>query len=744
MTRRIEHDCTSDSVGPVALFAGCGLALVVARCVMPAESAHLGETLWIVPLWLLLAFVWTLVRQRFELPRYRLDRGDWAVLLLAGGHVLAGLAAHGNTRAALNGLTEWIGVAVAVGLLRRWLANEYRWQQFLAVIAITGVVLAGLGVWQYAVEYPALRAQVIELEELEARAKGGNSSERETARLRQLRIELGQMASEADPGIRAGLRQRLMRSTEPLACFALTNTLAGVLAVALLLLMGGLAGALAERSPWTTSARIVAPLLLVGFCLLLTKSRTAWVGFLIASAVWGLVAARGSFLSQRTLRFAAVGAAAVVALVAGAWIVGALDLLVILESSKSLKYRFEYWIGAWGVIRDHFLLGVGSGNFRQNYLRHKVVGSSEEILDPHNLFLDAWASGGVLALVGLLAVVGLTIGRWRSLIRAAVSTAVPANVAGRADRTVLLSGAAGILLVWLKLGLIDLQWDSRLIALLAGWITVAVILPPLRFSPAAQMAAGLALGIHLLGAGGMGMPLIATLLLLLGLGPHAIAAPAATIASPRNEQRIAMASCVLLAGLIAGLLKWAVIPSTLANLNVNAATSVMRERGDAAAGRRLLRQAIDADPLDPQPHVFLAQLDYDASRVRDSNALEHATAALDELNEALRLDPENPKTYWLLAQWKLALHSRFKDSALTGDTVATAEAAATRDPQNAEILATLANAYAEFGHAEEAGSTAARALELDALNAQLGHYDRLLDEAERTRLRQLAKSTSVE
>lgn len=726
--------------GPVAVFAALGLALVAARFVLPAESAHLGETLWIVPLWLGLAFLWALARHRFELPAASLDRGDWGVLLLAGGHVLAGALADGNRRAALNGVTEWIGVAIAVGLLRRWLADERRWQQFLAVVATAGVVLSGLGVWQYAVEYPALRAEVTELGSLEERRRSGTIDERQSARLRQLTIELGQLASEADPNIKFALRQRLMASTEPLGCFALANTLGGVLAVALLLLLGGAASEFGEPSSQRRVVRIIVPAVLVAFCLLLTKSRTAWIGLLAGATVWGVLAWRGSLLSQRSLKRAVLGAAAMIALVAGAWAAGALDRLVVLEAPKSLRYRIEYWTGAWGVICDHVLLGVGPGNFRQNYLRHKVAGSSEEILDPHNLFLDAWASGGLLALLGLLLVVGLAVARWRKLARKVAPGPASAEAP---NRLVLLGGIGGIALVWLKLGLVDLQWDARLLALMAGWFVTVLFLPRLRVGPAAQIAGGIALGVHLLGAGGMSMPVVSTLLLLLGLGPAATPVAVPAQGSTLGAFSRPLATCVVLAGLLVFTLQWAVIPSLLANFNMNAALSVMRERGDAGTARRLLEDAIAADPLDPQPHVYLAQLSFDASRTRRINGAELATTAISELDRAIELDPENPKTYWLQAQWKLDRLQQYGDSAMIHDAIETAEAAAARDPQNAEVLATLAEACAGI-RADEARATAARALELDALNLQLGHYDRLLSDATRAELRALAGAESVE
>ena len=50
-----------------------------------------------------------------------------------------------------------------------------------------------------------------------------------------------------------------------------------------------------------------------------------------------------------------------------------------------------------------FWSGVGPGNFRAAYLRYKLPESSEEILDPHNLFLEVWATAGFWALLALLA-----------------------------------------------------------------------------------------------------------------------------------------------------------------------------------------------------------------------------------------------------------------------------------------------------------------------------------------------------
>jgi tetratricopeptide (TPR) repeat protein len=303
----------------------------------------------------------------------------------------------------------------------------------------------------------------------------------------------------------------------------------------------------------------------------------------------------------------------------------------------------------------------------------------------------------------------------------------------------LLCGVAGIALVWFKLGLIDMQWDARLIALAGGWMLAALILPPLRFSAASQMAAGIALGVHLLGAGGISMPVISVTLLLLWLGPAApVAAPAtAAGALPPAGRRAAVAACLVLGALIPACLLTAVIPSTLSNLYTNAAISVMAQRGDASAARRLLQQAIQADGDNPQPYVFMAQLEHDQARLRGDPRGANVETAIAYLRDAVRRDPENPKTYWLKAQWELEQFERIRDRRVIDEAVRSAEAAAARDPQNVVILATLARVYSSAERHADARETAQRGLALDDLNRELGHYDRLLDEPTRSRLSDL-------
>ena len=746
--RRAQRARQSESAaGPSAIFAGCGLALLTARYVIPAESAHLGETLWIAEAWLLLAVAWMLLRLRGLAPRMTFDRSDLAVALLVAGQSIASigvLMTGGHRRAALNMLWEWIAIGIAVVLLRQWLTRSARWPLLWSVIATAGFVLSGLGFWQFAVVYPAFRAEVDELSQLESRYADGGVAESDGRRLQELRRKLGSLATETDANVRFAFRQRLMDSTEPLACFALANTLAGVLAVALLLLLGGLAAALADQGSIGRILRIALPAMLVAGCLILTKSRTAWVGLACGLVAWGGVGARRRWLSLRSLRFVLIGALVTAILIGAAWAAGALDRLVVLETPKSFRYRVEYWTGSWGVIRDNPWLGVGSGNFRQNYLRHKVAGSSEEILDPHNLFLDVWANGGLVALAGLVLCSVRAMSRWwkvsfNSADSPPATTPNDESQFASLRRAAMLSGVAGIGAVLLKSGLVDVYWDSRLVTLMIGWIVAVLVLPLERIGLPAQMAAGIALGVHLLGAGGIAMPVVVTTLLLVWLGPMAQpnAEPERSDATTQRERRWSLAGLLVLASLSTACLLTGVIPATLSSLYVSAASSAVAERGDAATARRFLQDAVRTDGLDPQPHVLLAQLEREQALRQASSDSGDWTAAIDHLTTAISLDPQNSKTHWLDAQCKLEFAERFPSADADDAAVEAAQRAYERDPRNARIAATLAEACAAADRTEDARDAAERALALDRLNREFGHIDKYIYPPEREKLNRM-------
>ncbi|MEQ9065769.1 MAG: O-antigen ligase family protein, partial [Gimesia chilikensis] len=216
-----------------------------------------------------------------------------------------------------------------------------------------------------------------------------------------------------------------MDSSEPLGMFALANPFAGLLAVGFLiaveLSVHSLLPPRTEGSPPANRNRLqiavyLISTMLISYCLILTKSRSAWGGALAGLVCLGLLKLlQRQRLRQTTQRLSRkqliTGVTLVVCVLVGFFLLatlsGGFDRAVLSEAPKSLQYRIEYWTGTWDVIKENLMWGTGPGNFREHYLKYKLPGSSEEIADPHNLFLDGWANAGLIALGGLLLIIAL-------------------------------------------------------------------------------------------------------------------------------------------------------------------------------------------------------------------------------------------------------------------------------------------------------------------------------------------------
>ena len=162
-----------------------------------------------------------------------------------------------------------------------------------------------------------------------------------------------------------------MGSTEPWSTFALANSLAGYIAGPFVILLAvglyNLVRPAAPGSRWTALAMAAPPLFIVLVCLILGKSRSAQLGVAVSLC---LLALRGRRQAHPRVLLAIGLAGAVV--VAGVVIAGLatrrLDLQVLTQSPKSLRYRIEYWRGTWGVITEilaHVLVGRRARQFRR-------------------------------------------------------------------------------------------------------------------------------------------------------------------------------------------------------------------------------------------------------------------------------------------------------------------------------------------------------------------------------------------
>ncbi len=65
--------------------------------------------------------------------------------------------------------------------------------------------------------------------------------------------------------------------------------------------------------------------------------------------------------------------------------------------------------GAWGMIKDHWLLGVGTGNFHAFI---KKYGTGRWYTYAHNFVLQFWAENGLFGMIFGCSIIGLVVYRW--------------------------------------------------------------------------------------------------------------------------------------------------------------------------------------------------------------------------------------------------------------------------------------------------------------------------------------------
>ncbi len=136
--------------------------------------------------------------------------------------------------------------------------------------------------------------------------------------------------------------------------------------------------------------------------LYLTYSYGAWLGVLAGFAFVFIIMLK----RPRPRYFRLIGLALLLVILAFVWQIpgqkfqGFLDL-----SYPSLKARLAIWQSAWGIIKDHPLIGIGPGMFQQYYLDYQPRFEPYPewaVPQPHNLFLAFWLQTGLLGLFGFI------------------------------------------------------------------------------------------------------------------------------------------------------------------------------------------------------------------------------------------------------------------------------------------------------------------------------------------------------
>ncbi len=684
------------------------VALLVATPLIPSESAaELGTGTLLILFWLLLLVVWLVAGLVFRRTEFRFGWIDAAVALFLALHSLSAIimAGEGHARPTINMLWQWLSFGACFLLARQLLRSAAEARAVCAVMLSLAVSLSMLGFYQHFYGLPQLREEYDRNPERVLREAGIDPTPSSPARK---------------------LFEDRLKSTEPTATFALTNSLAGVLATWLVAAVGiGVSTWNRTRPRWQTVVGVAVCCLVIGFCLFLTKSRTAMI-----AVVAGLVfLAWHRWRGGRGIdwRIIAAGGAVFVLLLAGAIAAGSFDLLVLSETPKSALYRIQYWQSAAAMISDHPLFGCGPGNFQQYYTTYKLPEASETIADPHNFLLEVWATAGTPVMLAFVSIISLAV--WR-LIRTGEDaegrgvdkreTASETDerhptdlqtvgfVYGGAVLGVFLAFPCGIVagflpdpaLLWM-----GLPMAVVCASLLHTWSirgTLPVWVP--------TVAAGVLL-VNLLAAGGIGFPGVAQnwwLLLAITLCLLDAERPLKLVSRAAAAGAVVIAILVVLA-----FYQTMYQPVLQCQTGINIGNSFVQD-GSFDEAQAAYAKAAMADPYSAEPWMHLASLHQRlVIETKDLSRLQHFDHAAEE---ALKRDRRSHTTFRTLGNLRLELYRVLDDREQLDRAIKAYSRWVEFYPNSNMAHAQLAWAYRIAGDDQAASQEAKIALGLDKLN----------------------------
>ena len=378
-----------------------GLLGLCVGCWIPGDSVAVteGEVTPQVGYWLFVSLVagWAQWKTQASGPsRNSLPIATWFGLLFGIWLAICiwQVSGNGNVRSAVHVGWQWLACGLALSIWT-WLGRltMARHAALMTTLCLACTVTVH-SLYQYMVSMPATRMAFRD-NPVEVMAKSG---------------------IVAPPGSDLFMQfSSRIESTEPLGPFALTNSLAGFLVLALLLGMIWIWEQRANRRSWPILGLWGVFLVAGLFCLALTKSRGGWVA-LVAALLGYFATVMRQHLGESRLarRWLMVLGFALLALFATILIS---DPLIIVEAPKSLAFRWQYWESTVAMIQDHWLFGIGPGNFQANYARYKAIEASETIADPHCFPLEIAATLGLPGLALFLLWSGFRIASawpWRT------------------------------------------------------------------------------------------------------------------------------------------------------------------------------------------------------------------------------------------------------------------------------------------------------------------------------------------
>lgn len=350
-------------------------------------GAQPATTLLIVGLILFVATVVGVSRSFSGRRWYWWTGAEMGVGLLAVAGILSTIRA-GQKHLALVGVLDFLGAVVYLLTLRQLLTRSWHARLTLAVVLTTGAMVVTKCAYQHWIELP----QTIRYydEHKADFSENGESAD----------VDAESM------GLRHDYEKRL-RSGSVTGYYGHPNILGSHLILFIMSAVAVIAARVRLRwSPWS----LAAPILIVvgsGVAMAATQSQGAMAACGIAMCLWLVSTGLSRLIVARPRRV-------VFGLWAGALCATAVFIAVLNANpgvaGRSILFRHMYWQGAWDMMADQGMLGVGADNFGRHFTRYKPANCPEEVQSPHSWVVRLAAEWGVVGLAGfLLLLVGVSL-----------------------------------------------------------------------------------------------------------------------------------------------------------------------------------------------------------------------------------------------------------------------------------------------------------------------------------------------
>jgi O-antigen ligase len=138
---------------------------------------------------------------------------------------------------------------------------------------------------------------------------------------------------------------------------------------------------------------------IIGLALYLTFSYAAWIALLLSLIV--ILVFNNQFPKKIIWIFSLIILAFIFFQIRGKKVINLFEN----HPRSSWTSRIIIWQSARKILSDHWLLGIGPGNFQDQYLeyqKHFTPYLEWAVPQPHNLYLAFWLQTGLIGLIGFL------------------------------------------------------------------------------------------------------------------------------------------------------------------------------------------------------------------------------------------------------------------------------------------------------------------------------------------------------